>query len=215
MMPKNSFNTIEVLALAIAAYKQAGNKIERLEGHKVGNKELVLGYLKGELEFVGCRDKTLPEQAELIRNEIANRVTINALTGAVTNSFLLKIHEAISNDTVCARDIGIVVWTPKLADDLAREDEHKVTISSIGVNSRYIGKPTEKITLDFTLIKHKYLQNYNMYIHTGHDQDGNLVSFFNKNKVESGKISARVKTYKQDRYLNNSCVTVLNYVKVL
>jgi hypothetical protein len=71
------------------------------------------------------------------------------------------------------------------------------------------------VELTFTLVTQRYLKNYDLFIHTGHDEKGNLVNFFNKSKIESGRISARIKQLKKDNYINGADVTVLNYVKVV
>jgi hypothetical protein len=214
-MKNTKFDTVQSLAIAIAAFRLLDNKIVRWDGKTPGNKELVVDYFTQNKPFEGSDDTSLIAAAEEIMTALSQKVTMLALTGARPNDFLLKVNEVLEKKNITSRDFGLLVWAPKLFTDIVKQDNDRITIQTAAIGSKYIGRPTEKLELTFTLLTCRYLQNYNMFVHTGHDEHGNLVNFFNKSKIESGRIKARVKTHKQDAYVNNACVTVLNYVKVL
>ena len=213
-MVKPTFNTIEVLALSIAAFKLAGNKIVRGDGTVLGNKELVINYITNGVKFDGCDNKELQAEAEELKTALSNQMLLNALVNKTTNSFLASVTTAIEKNTIKPRDIGLVVWAPKLFADKNKNENDRMSLLGIGISSKYVGSVSQKVELTFTLTTQKYLQNYNLFVHTGHDENGNLISFFNKSKVESGKITGKVKAHRKDSYLSDACVTVLNYVKV-
>lgn len=212
-MPKLTFNTIEVLALAIAAFRLAGNKIVRGDGKIPGNKDFVVNYIVNGVKFDGCDQEELRIEAEELKAALTQQVILNTLTSRNANPFLASVVTALALDNVKSRDIGLVIWAPKLLADQNKNEHDRMNLLGLGISSQHIGQIGNKIEIDFTLSSQKYLKNYNLFVHTGHDQHGNLVNFFNKSKIDSGKISGRVKAHKKDSYISDACVTVLNYVK--
>jgi len=70
--------------------------------------------------------------------------------------------------------------------------------------------------LTFTAIEVRYLSVYNCYRHVGHDNQGNLITFLNKDNMSGTvRIKARVKGCDTNRYYNNAKTTNLNFVKVI
>ena len=56
---------------------------------------------------------------------------------------------------------------------------------------------------------------YNSYVHSGTDDEGNLINFWNKNQIPNGsKITAKVKGHGANPRIGNALVTNLNYVKI-
>jgi hypothetical protein len=75
----------------------------------------------------------------------------------------------------------------------------------------------EKIQLDFVLIDSRYLQQYNCHSVTGHDDNGNMVSFLTAHQslAQSGRIAGKVKRIEQSPYHSGAKVTQLNFVKAI
>jgi len=214
-MANLKFNTIQTLALAIAVYRKSNNNIVRKDGNTPGNKELVIEHLLNNTKVDGANTPDLVDEAENLKTALGQQIVMNTLTNRPTNEFLLNISNAIAGNTVSLRDIGLVVWAPKLLTDLQKAENTRSDLLNLSFSSQHLGKVKDRVELTFTLVSQRYLQNYDLFIHTGHDEKGNLVNFFNKSKIESSRISARIKQLKKDDYINGADVTVLNYVKVI
>jgi hypothetical protein len=214
-MANLKFDTVQTLALAIAAYCKNNNSIVRKDGDTPGNKELVLECLLRNSTFEGFDSVDLIAQAQNLKTALEQQIVMNTLTNRRSSEFLLNVTNAIAGDTISMRDIGLIVWAPKLLSDLTKSEATRNDLVHLSFSSQYLGKIKDRVELDFTLVTQRYLQNYDLFIHTGHDEKGNLVNFFNKSKIESGRITARIKQLKKDDYINGADVTVLNYVKVI
>ena len=214
-MANLKFNTIQTLALAIAAYRKSNNNILRKDGNIPGNKELVIDHLLNNVKFDGADATDLVSEAENLKTALNQQIVMNTLTNRPTNEFLLNVNNAIIGDKVSMRDIGLIVWAPKLLNDIQKAENTRSDLLNLSFSSQHLGKIKDRVELTFTLVSQRYLQNYDLFIHTGHDEKGNLVNFFNKSKIESGRISARIKQLKKDNYINGADVTVLTYVKVI
>jgi len=214
-MANLKFNTVQTLALAIAAYRQSNNNIVRKDGNTPGNKDLVIDFLINNKKFKGSDATDLLDEAEKLKTALSQQIVMNTLTNRPTNEFLLNVNNAIVSDTVLLRDIGLIVWAPKLLNDIQKAEHTRSDLLNLSFSSQHLGKIKDRVELTFTLVTQRYLKNYDLFIHTGHDEKGNLVNFFNKSKIESGRISARIKQLKKDNYINGADVTVLNYVKVV
>ena len=214
-MANLKFDTVQTLALAIAAYRQSNNNIVRKDGNTPGNKELVVDFLINNKKFEGSDAPDLLDEAENLKTALSQQIVMNTLANRPTNEFLLNVNNAIVGDTVSLRDIGLIVWAPKLLNDIKQAEHARSDLLNLSFSSQHLGKIKDRVELTFTLVSQRYLKNYDLFIHTGHDEKGNLVNFFNKSKIESGRISARIKQLKKDNYINGADVTVLNYVKVV
>jgi hypothetical protein len=214
-MANLKFDTVQTLALAIAAYRQSNNNIVRKDGNTPGNKELVVDFLINNKKFQGSDAPDLLDEAENLKTALSQQIVMNTLANRPTNEFLLNVNNAIVGDTVSMRDIGLIVWAPKLLNDIEKAEHTRNDLLKLSFSSQHLGKIKDRVELTFTLVSQRYLKNYDLFIHTGHDEKGNLVNFFNKSKIESGCISARIKQLKKDNYINGADVTVLNYVKVV
>jgi hypothetical protein len=123
----------------------------------------------------------------------------------------------ISQIDVTVKDLGILAWAPKLADDYQKKDHVREISARYEHRSNYVGRVGEKIEIDFTMLEKRYIQKMDCYAVYGYSQD-DLIFYWAKNldKIcEVGRIKGRVKEHKQDEFRNNARVTVLNYVKVL
>jgi hypothetical protein len=218
---KQKFPTIQVLTAAIVAYHYNNSTIIRnIMMHENGyevlpNRQLILDAVEGRPSNLRINEHYL-KQAEGIVTYLQQAVIMQSLKGT-PDRFLAQITELITNQEVLAKDIGILAWAPKLADDYQKRDHVREISARYEHQSRYIGRVGEKIELEFTMIEKRYIQSMDCYAVYGYSQD-NLVFYWAKNldKVcEVGKITGRIKSHKEDEYRSNARVTTLNYVKVL
>ena len=154
-------------------------------------------------------------QADAAITAIQGDVLIKKLADRRVSDFQFNLSKAISQPTCTQRDCGLVAFVPKTyAGMLERQekDEAKIGLAS---TSEYLGRVGEKIQLDFALIDSKYLQQYNCYSVTGHDGNGNMVSFLTAHQglAQSGRIAGKIKRIEVSQYHNGAKVTQLNFVK--
>lgn len=206
-----SVPTLDALAVAIAVYRAQGNRVIRTDGKKPGNKELIKDHFVNELPI-----PDLHSEATAICESLSQRAMMNTLLGTKNNDFLVAVNSLLAIDTVSTANFGSIAWAPKLFDDAVKSDDARERMLTFAHQSQYVGAVGKKITINFQLIQCRYISSWNSFVHTGHDGQGNLVTFFHKDKIEGGfPISARVKSHKKDEKLSNAFVTTVNYVKVL
>jgi hypothetical protein len=179
---------------------------------KHSNRELMLQILENN-----AVSKESFEQATEILNYLEQNSMLQTLTKGTPDSFLANILETLGQTTVKTREFGLVSWAPKLAHDYRKKEQARGISAQFEGSSRYIGSVREKVTIDFNLISSNYITNIGCFAVYGHDQNGNLVFYWAKNKdsMVSGAISGRVKSHRLDERHGNAKVTTLNYVKVL
>jgi hypothetical protein len=134
------------------------------------------------------------------------------------DKFLAQINNLLSQTSITAKDLGLIAWAPKLANDYQKKDNVREISARFEYTSHYIGQVGDKITTEFTLIDSRYIKSMDCYAVYGHDAQGNLIFYWareQKKIVEAGQIHGRVKTHKRDEYRGDACVTTLNYVKVV
>lgn len=216
---KLTVDTISALSAAILAYRYNGQKILRhnnitnshLESGQLSNTQLICDSIITGLDMTD----SLRDEAENIRGSLNQRVFMDTLSGAKINEFLLEINSMLQQDTITSDRFGILAWAPKLYNDIVKSDESREAILEFSGVSDYIGKESKKITINFEVLSCRYLKNYDSFVHTGHDGAGNLVTFWKNKRIESGAITARVKSHKKNERYSNAKTTVLNYVKAV
>lgn len=204
---------IEALAAAVVAFRTNNNTVVKFTDGKPGNREIVLEHLAGKSTLaITEEDRAL---ALDIASYLAQKVTVASLVGSNIPDFTKKVADLIEKETIKGTDIGMLVWAPKLHADSIKRDDTKETIDRFVFTSTYIGKEKDKVEITFHLLNVRYNQAYNCYRHVGHDGNGNLVGFLNKNSIADGsRIRARVKSCEMSRFYNNAKTTYLNFVKV-
>jgi hypothetical protein len=211
---KTRVDSVRALAAAIAVYRASGNRVEKFSDNKLGNKEQVLDLLDGT-SALSITDRDLADAGDL-RNYLSQKITLAELTGTRINDFFRDVAKLANADQVAYFSIGQLVWAPKLADDARKQEEIKEDINQYYFTSKYIGREKDRVELTFTSIEVRYLSVYNCYRHVGHDNQGNLITFLNKDNISGTvRIKARVKGCDTNRYYNNAKTTNLNFVKVV
>jgi hypothetical protein len=198
----------DVIAVAWAIFREAGNKIVR-EG-EVSSRDRLDQHFNGSAKIAVTNEDF--EQADTVLSYVQQRTTMNALTGAKVAAFVVDVIAITEKDTISERDFGRIVWLPKLYTDMVGKDDVKQELAHFTVSSKFVGKIKDKLSINFTPISVSYNRDYGCWRHLGHDGNGNLIGFLNKNQM-SGAITGRVKKQENSRYNGNAKVTYLNYVQ--
>jgi hypothetical protein len=214
------FDTAEVLVVAQAIFRLEGNKINRgdfdfvAKFQQVSSKERIVAHFNNtKLIEVTDDDRDV---AGAIASHIQQRVIMDTLMQKEISNFITDINTIVSREHIHQFDLGRVVWAPKLYADMVQQSTNQEDIAQYAISSVYVGKVKEKLELTFFPISIKFNREYNCFRHLGHDGQGNLIGFLNKNKIETGRcIQGRVKSHSISQYNNNGKVTYLNYVRVL
>lgn len=216
---KQTYPTILALAAAISALETNKFLIYKDpttvgDETRVPNRQIMRELLDSGAVVTEQHIKTAEETVVYLQQvEI-----MQTLTTGHANSFLKRIVELVSNETVKSNELGLMAWTPKLERDLRTRDTVREISAQYESHSKYVGKIKDKIVVDFTMIDKRYFKDTDSWSVYGYDSDNNLISYWaNKEEkiCDSGRIQGRVKNHAQDRYRNNAKVTALNFVKVL
>lgn len=214
-----NLNTREALAVAIFAFRKNGKVVKEATAEATSNKLMVWDYfvpLKTEKPQPRIEvTEELLEAADAVRTVIDHAVTMSMLTKGFVVSFLGNIHEIVKEDTVKSKHLGMLVWAPKLAQDLQKAESLKELSAGYEHASKYIGKLGDRIEFDFTLIEKRYVRALETWSAYGHNEQGHLVKFLTKHEelCATGRIRARIRKHEVDSYHNNAKVTTLNFVK--
>jgi len=220
------YMTVDVVAAAIIAFKQNGNKIEKYSypgtpataltdavSPVVSNRD----HINRILENVETIPSEMRVEAEACITYLKNSLLMSVLSGTVVTSFFKALCNAIEDEVSGRSSIGILLYAPNTYYTALKRDEVKEKTNENTFTSQVLGKVSDKISLDFVLLEKRYIQRMDCYSAYGHDGHGNLVSFLTKheNLAASGKIRGKVKAGGADRWHNNAIVTSLNFVKVV
>lgn len=208
-----TFDRQEVIAVACALYRTNGNKVIKDNDKKLPtSKQLLVDHFEN-IALVDVTDADR-EFATVCCSQIQHRVLMNALVDRNSNDFLDKVSDLVigPHEKFSVNKFGLAVWIPAVTAGMQAEEQQKLDLASLAFSSKYQGKLGEKITVNFTPIRVKYVPNYSCFRHFGHDGNGNLIGFLHKKELK-GKIHGKVKAQEVSKYNGNGRVTYLNYVK--
>lgn len=218
---KNLINTREALALAVFAFRKNGRVVKEATKDAEVNKLMVWNHFntlktndpQPTIEIT----EELLEAADGVKTTIEYAITMAMLTKGRIPSFVETMHDTVKEDQVNIKNLGILVWAPKLAQDLQRAQSLKELSAAYELKSKFIGKEGEKIELNFTLIEKRFVRSIDTWSAYGYNDQGNLVKFLSKHEelCATGRIRARIKKHDVDSYHNKARVTVLNFVKAI
>ena len=205
-------NTVDLLAVAQAAYRINGNALLKdTRNDLIANGVLVKAHLAGTTKLELIPDDT--DQATAIKSYISQRVMLSRLIGKPLGDFVEQIGDLLEKEQVNKKNAGILAWAPKVYADMIKADDNSQDIARIATTSRYIGKVGDKVELEFHTIIKRWNANYNCYRYTGHDGKGNLIGFLCKNDYPAIiKLKARIKACEESRFTNGR-TTYINYTK--
>jgi hypothetical protein len=222
MSKQKSFPTQDVVAAAIAAYEFNKNTIVRDTFEKDGvktlsNRELITLCLNKESAPFVVNDFYI-KQAEGAVEYLQQVTVMQTLQNGKVDKFLENIVKLLVGSDVKGRDIGILAWVPKLADDYQKKDHVREVSARYEHGSRFVGRVGEKIIIDFNLIESRYIKTLECYAVYGNDNAGNLIFYWARDQKKifnNVRVQGRVKTQQKDSRRGNASVTTINYVKVL
>ena len=215
--------TSEVLAVASAAYRI--NNFEYIKDTRrfsteenktqFSNKDIVKMYF-GSYRPEDFVPFTLKEQDYEAAEEIRKWMKRYVLLGlGDLPSFKRDMVDAASQVATPLHKLGILAFIP----EFVKRDKHETGLTKeIRVeyrDSRHLGKEKDNVEGVIKILDGRYSDRWESYNYTA-VMDGNLVSFMNKYKHETGtmkRIKAKVKALTENR-LFGANETRLNYVKL-
>lgn len=221
---KENFETIDVVAAAVAALEVNNQRVERYNSHEdnadsvkvVANRRLMEEFLTAGTGLAVTEDHR--KRAEEVVEYLQQTSMLRTLTGQNEDQFLNNINSYLAKPDLRVKDFGFVAWAPKVYNDYKNKDSIREVSALYERTSRYVGAVGKATQIDFKLIEQRYRPSIGCWLVFGVTSDGNLVKYWANNPkkiVESGKLSVRVKSQKVDDRCGNARVTVLNYVKVI
>jgi len=217
---KNFVDPRQALAVAVLAFRANGNRVVKdTTDTQYANKSYLQSYFfplkTTHKQLTVEMTAGLLEAADDVKLIIDHAVTMEVLTKGYVPAFLNSIHELLKEDAMNINHAGIMVWAPKLAQDIQRSQGIKEVSATYEHTSKFIGKVGDRIEFDFTLIEKRYVRQIDTWSAYGHNEQGNLVQFLSKHEAlcATGRIRARIKSHDKNRYHNNANVTVVNFVK--
>ena len=165
-------------------------------------------------------DPTVKERATEIIEHFQQSLTFKKLSSTL-NGFEERVAGFIMNDRVDRFGVSVAASLPKSFKVDQKREEFSDMMNKFKRTSEYVGKPSQRVSLDLNVIDIKYLRNFGNFIVTTVYDDKHIVKFFwNKDpdltKVMDGKtisITARVKGHEISKYTNCK-ETMLNYMKI-
>jgi hypothetical protein len=231
MKPRATYPMVDVVAATLIAYHYNGDTIQKYDipykpestyydGTKLAeqpsvtsNKTFVLALLD---QLVTITDADREEAQEAI-SYIRGLVTMGLLSGKKVSTFIVELAKAMEEETVLKSQVGLLVYAPNVVRVAKTRDAITEQTNELLYTSQPLGAVDQKVTLNFTLIETRFIQQIGCFSAYGKDDAGNLVSFLTKHEhlCVSGKIVGKVKKAEPDQWHNNAIVTALNYVKAV
>ena len=214
-------NTREALALAVFAFRKNGKVVKEATAEISSNKLIVWDYFVPLKTDVPRPQVELTEElldaADAVKSQIDQAVLMGILTKGRVPSFMESVHNLLKEDTVASKHLGILVWAPKLAQDIEKSQTLRELSAGYEHASKFICKPGDKIEINFTLIEKRFVRQLDTWSAYGHNEAGNLVKFLTKQEelCASQRLKARIRKHEIDSYHNNAKVTSLNFVKAV
>jgi hypothetical protein len=226
-----SFAIMDAIAASAYAYEVNGYTVERTvsfipdsggQVYKYSNRQIISKCLCKELTHPedissNVEDRHYQEAADII-TYIKQTQLMNLISGLHIPDFVAAINNLVTKETLSIKDFSYLVWIPKLADDLRKQDKIKQLFTLYEKKSRHVGTVGAKHTInEFTAIEVRYVKHVQCYIVTGHDEHGNIFSYWSSkpSKIcEYGHIEGKIKRHSRHRLYVTAKVTELTYVKV-
>jgi hypothetical protein len=229
-------DTLEALAVAVAAYEHNGNSYlkenkydydqEKNEIRQVtwSNRSMLRMYYNIDVYSVEATDIDRPPllkitdehraKAEVIRN-FTKKLLFKALAydhkADVYPPFEISIFQKVNQEEISVNDFGFIASAPLYYD----KESYKIDLETRMINSQHAGAIGGRVSLiDFEVTRSSWSNNYQTNIVQGLC-DGNLYFFFTGCNVKQGEkieINGRIKSHilEKDKYP----MTKLSYVKI-
>ena len=219
----NSVDTRQALAVAVAAFRANGNRIVKdpTQPQQHTNKMYLWSHFvplkTNQPQMTTEITAELLTAANQVSTCIDHAITMAMLTKGRVPVFIQSVHEVIKRPQVHVRDLGVLLWAPKLVADLDHQQNLKALSAMYELSSRFVGQLNTRIETEFNLIEKRYVRSINVWSAYGFDSQGNLLKFLTKHEdlCVSGRVRARIKSHMIDAYRNMAKVTGLNFVKAV
>jgi hypothetical protein len=212
---ERSMDTLELVAVAVAVYRHNNNQVIKDDPSR-NNRDLARAYLDKQMPPGIAVTDADRQHAKIIRDYFEQKVVWAQLSNMKLPAFFRSVADVIQQPMQDPRSLAQLVWAPKLHSDHVQQDLIDAAICEMATNSDYIGEPRHSVVLKLHIFQCGYNQNYHCYHYFGHDGQGNLVRFLNKNLLaDHSQVRARVKALDVSAKYRNARVTVLNYVKTV
>jgi hypothetical protein len=215
---------IDAVAAAVIAYKQNANKIEKFDTPAmpateynpatpvvVSNKSRALAVLANPVQITQ-EDRDIA--AEVI-SYLQGQATMGLLSGRKVSDFARELVTMFDLESIPRHKIGMLVYAPnsyytgKLRDSVTEETTECM------YSSQALGQVGDKVTIEFSMLEKRFINQLNCFAAYGKDEKGNLVSFITKHEhlCKSAKLTGKVKSAAHDKWHHDALVTSLNFVK--
>lgn len=149
------------------------------------------------------------------------QIVMQVLKGTEIRGFMASLVQVLENEDAFLRDVGILCYVPRTVKGMKAREAKDQFNAGFALTSKPLGAAGSKINVDFTVTHRKELPQYDSYIYEGHDDKGNLVSFWKGFDYaidfevgQTYKLSGKIKFAEKSKYAANAIVNNLNYVKL-
>ena len=215
---ESRFDTKIALAVANAIYRKKGyvKTTEADYGDRKSNKSLVLEELAKENPKYAKKDISVADEIiEHYQGLLLFRL------GDQQNNFQEAVLSCIANETIRARDIGILASLPHTYTTTLDKEARKAKEEKMASQSSFIGDVKKRNIFDVVVEMVKPLPHKGLYIVSFMQGNSILKHFTPSNPEDDGivvganlQISAYVKDHQVNKY-NGGKETIINRIKVL
>lgn len=217
-MEKAVYNTKIALAVANAVYRKNGyvRTTEADYNERKSNKTLVIEELAKENPKYAKKDIAM---ADDIIDHYQGLLLFKL--GDTNNGFQEAVLACIAQDTIKARDIGILASLPHTYQTTIDKEARKAKEEAMASKSDFVGDVKKRNVFDVVVEMVKPLPHKGLFI-VSFMQDKNILKYFTPNNPEDDgivegvgmQISAYVKDHQINKY-NGGKETIVNRIKVL
>jgi hypothetical protein len=210
-------NTIDAISAACAAYRINGDRIVLSKTSGVTpNRDLIKSYFNDNALGLTVLDSDV-EKANGLVTFLQYRYTLSAVTSRPLPDFAVHVNEIINAEVIPFNRIGIVQWIPRFTVDLETSEDVRNQLSMLSYSSKYLGRPGQRVEIEFVTITKRYNTVYQAWRYTGHDNHGNLVGFLSSVQYNEPtlKLNGNIKRTLVSKFSEGGKTTFLNQVKVL
>jgi hypothetical protein len=221
MKQYSTYPVIDILEASFCAYRTNGNTIVResmfdLEAvgeekvlTKIPNVQLINEYLENKSSLKITHDDR--DYASMAIQTIDHERTLKLLRGENTTEFVDGIIKEGKEEQ--SNKIKLLLWIPEIFFRISEKEQFEEAI----LQSDYVGKIGDKLTVDVEVINKKYISRLSCWIVTTKNKDNNVIQWFTAKDecTVSGKYYGIVSKLEENLYLRGAKTTMLNRVKFL
>ena len=153
--------------------------------------------------------------AEVDRDIVINDNVMRTLQDD-QNEFRSKVAAMLHSDAVALQDLKTLCYITTMADSVRDKSDTDAIMDR--ARNTVLAPVNHTVDVAVQILSSRYNQNWSTYNHTAITDDGCMVSFFQKTKIEpmhTVRITAKVKTHGRVWNRPDLAETRLNYVKIV